>query len=788
MRTIIIAVALTTSAILILGSLVESLAAMNPSSINNGRSFLPVKTIVVTGATGKVGSRLVKKLLEYDNDEEENKDKRPIKVVALVRDGTKARCMFKKEERISTSSDDGRENSTRNCLAIIEVDFNDLSSLESAFTDLMDNNDGYGDEDSRSTSEGSLDLFLACGNVPDQEKIELNVVRALAAATEASEVTCSPFCCKLSTARPVVEQNIASGSVHGRIEESLGKILGGKDRFCILRPHLFFQMLDPTVGGKLFGIDWNSDSKTNSYSHPLADAKMAIVDCDDVASCAEAILRLPSSEAMAQRHGGEIYELTGPRAVKLSQELTKAVKSLCGKAVTLSSSSMEEHLRSVVGLPPSAVESLSIFFNTLGSYETVTNDVERLTGRPAKSIHESVWNEPLAFLPKSYSRLVGKCKSTSFRSAAKIVTSPLEDEIRLLEDDEILVRVQVSGVNGGADTFSVTRASDDAVDFPLGNEGTGVVLMSNPGAQSSADGGTFRPGDTAVFVGSGAYGEYVRVKAARSVRFPSKMNPGSNGGTEEQDGNVAPLSPAELTAIRISALTAFVALTRTCPVQKGDVVLVPACCGGTGHFAIQVAMNAGAATVIGTVGSTSKVEHARKIFGRAAVVGDNDGSRSRVVDLSKEDLGIVLKTEFPNGVDVVYEGVGGGVLRAAHDNMADGGRILIVGSISQYPHNDVVEPHNVDGLDDDIMEVFRAGKTVNLDRGRKILGNVWGDIFKSGEMGTYVKKVYDEYSNNNIRVLLDKENTFHGVESVCDAVDHMLSRKSVGKVYVTMSD
>ena len=91
-------------------------------------------------------------------------------------------------------------------------------------------------------------------------------------------------------------------------------------------------------------------------------------------------------------------------------------------------------------------------------------------------------------------------------------------------------------------------------------------------------------------------------------------------------------------AVRISGLTAAVALGHTAPVKKGDVVVVTACCGATGSFAAQVAKRAGA-TVIGTVGSEAKARVAKDVLGV-----------DRVVNYRTESLDAVLAAEFPDGV------------------------------------------------------------------------------------------------------------------------------------------
>ena len=735
------------AALWLLGSSVLSTAFATSPATTTSTIPTTTTTIVVTGATGKVGSRLIQQLLQ-----ETPEDGGRTRVVALVRNATKAHSMF------DTFANENQEPLSSSSLEIIEANFEDPSSLVSELEGLNDD----------------FSLFLACGNVPNQEEIEQNIIDAAAAV---SLKYCCQFCVKLSTAQPVVENAIGYGAIHQRMEDKLSTVFDERKNYAILRPHMFAQVLDPTVGGSLMGVtdlDNSAEDEEQRHRqrqrHMFADTPMAIIDCDDVAACAKAILQ---SSPNTKRHRGKIYELTGPEPTRLSESFAEAVSLLRPYPVSILSCSIEEQIGRAQ-LPPGIKDRVVPFFEALGSYDKVTKDVETLIGRPAKSIQQSVFSNPWPFLPKTFRRIVGNQKANSFREAAKIVTVDTEqDLIRQLGEDEVVIRVQTAGVNGGADTFSVTRAPEDAENFLLGNEGTGIVVSR--GGEVTR----FRVGDSAVFVGSGAYGEYVRVNERTCVAINAQTS----------TPTPASLSfPAEWTALRVSALTALVALTRTCPVQKGDVVLVTACCGGTGHFGVQIAKNAGAKAVIGTVGSTSKLQHAKDL-----------GVIDRIVDLSQEDLATVLQTEYPEGVDIVYEGVGGSLLRAAYDNLAEDGRILIVGSISQYPHNEDKETHGIEELGD-IMELFRSGKTLELegahDAGgvgknaskKTIIGNVWGDLFRSGEMSLYRDRVYKLHSEGALKVILDKENIFYGLESVCDAVDHMLSRKSVGKVCVTISD
>ena len=46
----------------------------------------------------------------------------------------------------------------------------------------------------------------------------------------------------------------------------------------------------------------------------------------------------------------------------------------------------------------------------------------------------------------------------------------------------------------------------------------------------------------------------------------------------------------------------------------------------------------------------------------------------------------MLREEYPQGIDVAYEGVGGRLRQAAVQNLTPQGRLLGVGYISSYPH------------------------------------------------------------------------------------------------------
>lgn len=54
---------------------------------------------------------------------------------------------------------------------------------------------------------------------------------------------------------------------------------------------------------------------------------------------------------------------------------------------------------------------------------------------------------------------------------------------------------------------------------------------------------------------------------------------------------------------------------------------------------------------------------------------------------ASQDVGSVLRHEYPQGIDLVYEGVGGAMFATAMANLHPRGRVLVLGYISHYPHN-----------------------------------------------------------------------------------------------------
>ena len=143
----------------------------------------PSTTIVVSGACGKVGSRLLRELLNNNDGEASNH------IVALVRDANKLKTMM---------MDTGDIGNGIAGLSIMEADYSNPEQLRDAFESIP------------ATDE--CRLFLSCGNVPDQANLELNVLKEAIARTKSKDNNL--FTTKLSTATPIMDANDGEGAWH----------------------------------------------------------------------------------------------------------------------------------------------------------------------------------------------------------------------------------------------------------------------------------------------------------------------------------------------------------------------------------------------------------------------------------------------------------------------------------------------------------------------------------------------------------------------------------------------
>ena len=129
--------------------------------------------------------------------------------------------------------------------------------------------------------------------------------------------------------------------------------------------------------------------------------------------------------------------------------------------------------------------------------------------------------------------------------------------------------------------------------------------------------------------------------------------------------------------IGMPGVTAWYGLNRILQPKPGQTLCVSAASGAVGSVVGQLAKAAGC-RVVGIAGGPAKCELVVKEFGFDACVDHKAG-----------DLEKALAAATPDGVDLVFENVGGAVLDALLGRMNTFGRIAVCGLIAGYDGQDI---------------------------------------------------------------------------------------------------
>ena len=142
-------------------------------------------------------------------------------------------------------------------------------------------------------------------------------------------------------------------------------------------------------------------------------------------------------------------------------------------------------------------------------------------------------------------------------------------------------------------------------------------------------------------------------------------------GVSKVDTRMAPL-PQHLSALGMTALTAYFGLLEVGKPKPGDTVVVSGAAGAVGSVAGQIAKIKGCRAV-GIAGGPEKCRYLV-----------NDLGFDAAIDYKSDDMRKSLKAHCPRGVDVFFDNVGGDILDAVLAQLARGARVPICGMISQY--------------------------------------------------------------------------------------------------------
>ncbi len=272
--------------------------------------------IVVTGATGTIGSELVARLAEA---------------------GHAVRALTRRPE--------GREA---------------LEGVQWVGADLADRGR------LREALGGAEKLFLLTGNSENMVRLQKNALEAAAGVGIGHVV-------KLSALGATDHSKSVIGLWHYNVEREL------RDSglpWTILRPHHFMQnLLDPLVFDREGG-------RVHSAS---GDGAIPFIDTRDIAAVAATVLTRPG-------HEGEIHTLTGPEA-RSYQEATEVLAAALGRPLAYEAEGVDEawNRRRTANQPPWLVAAqleIALYQRAGGPTERTTEAVERITGRPPRTLED----------------------------------------------------------------------------------------------------------------------------------------------------------------------------------------------------------------------------------------------------------------------------------------------------------------------------------------------------------------------------------------------------------------
>ncbi len=227
----------------------------------------------------------------------------------------------------------------------------------------------------------------------------------------------------------------------------------------------------------------------------------------------------------------------------------------------------------------------------------------------------------------------------------------------------------------------------------------------------------------------------------------------SGEGVRQVDRNLGPLE-AQLGALGMTGLTAYVGLFRIGKLADGEQVFVSAASGAVGSVVCQLAKAHGC-YVVGSAGSAAKCEWLEEQAGiDRAINYKSCGSLSRAV-----------RQAFPQGIDLYFENVGGAHLQAALGSMNPLGRIVLCGMISQY-NNTEPEP----GPSNLILAISRS---------LRLQGFIVSDHLElTGQFQEEMKRLIAE------RRMKWKQTVEEGIENAPRAFLKLFSGENFGKMLV----
>ena len=297
-------------------------------------------------------------------------------------------------------------------------------------------------------------------------------------------------------------------------------------------------------------------------------------------------------------------------------------------------------------------------------------------------------------------------------------------------EGEIVVSVKACGVNF-PDTLIIQGKYQFKPEFPFspGGEVAGFVKEIGPKVSNIS------VGDRVIAFNTwGGFAEEILVEAHRTIKIPNELD----------------FIPAS--GLVLTYGTSLYALKNRANLQQGETLLVLGASGGVGLSAIQLAKSMGA-TVIAAASTDGKL----------TVCEDNGADH--LINYTSQDLRARVKEITKGqGVNVIYDPVGGKFSEIAVRDMAWGGRYLVIGFAAG--------------------EIPKIPLNLTLLKGCSIVGVFWGQF-------TQREPVENKRNNDELMQLyLDGKINPHihatyPLDKASDALNEVLDKKVSGKVVLT---
>ena len=305
------------------------------------------------------------------------------------------------------------------------------------------------------------------------------------------------------------------------------------------------------------------------------------------------------------------------------------------------------------------------------------------------------------------------------------------------KSNEILISVKAAGVNF-PDTLIIRDLYQIKPQRPFapGGEVAGIVEAIGQNVTN------FAVGERVLAVpGFGGFVSHILVTTEQAIKIPDNM-------------------PFEDAACFIFTYgTSHYALRDRGILKPGETLLISGAAGGVGIAAIEIA-KAMDAKVIAAVSSQEKADFCLQIGADDAVIYpqkmDNEAQRT----LSNNVKNIV----GANGIDVVYDAVGGDYAEPLVRTMAWNGRFLVVGFPAGIP---------------------RIPLNLTLLKSCQIVGVFWGAFTMRDpkQHQKYLAELFDLYAKGQIKPQVTAS---FDLADAGKALDYIASRKALGKVVLTV--